>query len=32
VREAGVNLDLGPIVRSITRQRGAFALVVLEIA
>jgi putative ABC transport system permease protein len=27
-----MNLELGPIVRSITRQRGAFALVVLEIA
>jgi len=27
-----MNLDLGPIIRSITRQRGAFALVVLEIA
>jgi putative ABC transport system permease protein len=26
------NLELGPILRSITRQRGAFALVVLEIA
>jgi putative ABC transport system permease protein len=32
VREAGVNLEIGPILRSITRQRGAFTLVVLEIA